>query len=199
MSQAAVHRPPARFDASVVPGAKPTPFPGFVEPSHPTLREKAPSGERWVHEIKFDGYRAQAHLRNGQPAIYARAGYDWTLRFQPMADALATLPATDLIMDGEVVAADSRGVPDFGLLHADLAAGRKDRLPYYAFDLLYLEGFDLRGARLNERKRLLAELLADASERVLFAEHLEGEGAQIQERAGAMGVIGETPASPPNL
>ena len=145
MSQAAVHRPPARFDASVVPGAKPTPFPGFVEPSHPTLREKAPSGERWVHEIKFDGYRAQAHLRNGQPAIYARAGYDWTLRFQPMADALATLPATDLIMDGEVVAADSRGVPDFGLLHADLAAGRKDRLPYYAFDLLYLEGFDLRG------------------------------------------------------
>jgi ATP-dependent DNA ligase len=75
----------------------------------------------------------------------------------------------------------------------------KDRLLYYAFDLLYLDGFDLRGARLAERKRLLAELLADASERILFAEHLEGEGAQIQERAGAMGVIVETPASLPNL
>ena len=69
MSQAAVQRPPARFDASVVPGAKPAPFPGFVEPSHPTLREKAPSGERWVHEIKFDGYRIQAHLQAGRPAI----------------------------------------------------------------------------------------------------------------------------------
>ena len=66
-------------------------------------------------------------------------------------------------------------------------------------DLLYLDRYDLRGARLAERKRLLAELLADASERILFAEHLEGEGAQIQERAGAMGVIVETPASPPNL
>ena len=131
MSQAAVHRPPARFDVSVVPGAKPAPFPGFVEPSHPTLREKAPSGARWVHEIKFDGYRTQAHLRNGRPAIYTRRAYDWTLRFQTIADALATLPATDLILDGEAVVADSRGIPDFGLLHTALAAGRQDRLLYY--------------------------------------------------------------------
>jgi hypothetical protein len=114
MSQAAVHRPPARFDASVVPGAKPAPFPGFVEPSHPTPREEAPSGERWIHEIKFDGYQAQAHLRNGQPAIYTRAGYDWTLRFQTIADALPTLPANDLIRDGEAVVADSRGIPISG-------------------------------------------------------------------------------------
>jgi bifunctional non-homologous end joining protein LigD len=129
---------------------------------------------------------------NGCPAIYTRRAYDWTLRFRTIADALAALPADDLIPDGEALVADSRGVPDFGLLHADPAAGRKDRLLYYAFDLLYLDGFDLRGARLAERKRLLAELLADASERILFAEHLEGEGAQIQERAGAMGVIVET-------
>jgi ATP-dependent DNA ligase len=72
MSQAAVQRPPARFDASVVTGAKPAPFPGFVEPCHPTLREEAPAGARWVHEIKFDGYRTQAHLQNGRPAIYTR-------------------------------------------------------------------------------------------------------------------------------
>jgi bifunctional non-homologous end joining protein LigD len=124
MSQAAVHRPPARFDASVVPGAKPAPFPGFVEPSHPTLGEKAPSGERWVHELKFDGYRIQAHLHNGQPAMYTRRGHEWTLRFQTIADALANLPANELILDGEAVVADSRGVPDFGLLHADNAAGR---------------------------------------------------------------------------
>jgi bifunctional non-homologous end joining protein LigD len=82
------------------------------------------------------------------------------------------------------------GVPDFGLLHADLAADRQDRLLYYAFDLLYLDGFDLRGARLAERKRVLAELLAGASGRILYAEHLEGDGAEIHERACAMGVEG---------
>ena len=127
MSQAAVHRPPARFDAS------------------------------------------------------ARRAYDWTLRFRTIANALAALPAKDLILDGEAVVADTRGVPDFGLLHADFVAGRKHRLLDYAFDLLYLDGLDLRGARLIDRKRMLAELLT-ASERILFAEHLEGSGAEIQER-----------------
>jgi bifunctional non-homologous end joining protein LigD len=153
MSRAATRGSPARFDASLLPGARPAPFPGFIEPCHPTLRQKAPSGRDWVHEIKLDGYRTQAHLRNGEPAIYTRRGYDWTVRFQPIAEALAALPAKDLILDGEAVVADSRGIPDFGLLHADLAAGRRDRLLYYAFDLLYLDGFDLRGARLIERKR----------------------------------------------
>jgi hypothetical protein len=129
-----------------------------------------------VHEIKYHGYRVQAHLQNGQAAIYTRRGHDWRQRFQPIADALAKLPAADLILDGEAVVADSRGIPDFGLLHADLAASRTDRLLYYAFDLLYLDGFDLRGAPLAERKGMVSELLAEASERILFAEHLEGDG-----------------------
>jgi bifunctional non-homologous end joining protein LigD len=190
MSQAAVHRSPERYFPKRLPGAKAAPFPGFIEPCHPTLRQEAPSGAGWLHEIKFDGYRTQAHLRNGRPAIYTRAGYDWTRRFQPIADTLATLPLTDLILDGEAVVADSRGIPDFGLLHADLAAGRKDRLLYYAFDLLYIDGFDLRRAQLAERKRLLSELLADTSERILYAEHLEGDGAEIYARACAMGLEG---------
>jgi bifunctional non-homologous end joining protein LigD len=179
-----------RVNPSVVAGAKPAPFPGFIEPCHPTPREEGPSGGRWIHEIKFDGYRTQAHLRSGRPAMYTRRGHDWTRRFQPIADALAKLPAADLILDGEAVVADSRGIPDFGLLHADLAASRGDRLLYYAFDLLYLDGLDLRGARLAERKRVLAELLAGTSERILYAEHLEGDGAEIQERACAMGLEG---------
>jgi bifunctional non-homologous end joining protein LigD len=120
-----------RVEPSVVPGARPAPFPGFIEPCHPTLRQKASSCGGWVHEIKFDGCRTQAHLRNGQPAVCTRRGYDWTLRFRTIADALATLPAEDLILDGEAVMADSRGVPDFELLYADLAGGRKDRLLYY--------------------------------------------------------------------
>jgi ATP-dependent DNA ligase len=73
---------PLNLDASVLPGAKPAPFPGFVEPCHPTLREEAPSGERWVDEIKFDGYRMQAHLRKRtRPTISTRRGHDWTRRF----------------------------------------------------------------------------------------------------------------------
>ena len=75
MSQAAARRLPARFDASVLPDAKPASFPGFIEPCHPTLREEAPSGTCWIHEIKFDGYRMQAHLRNARPAIYTRRAY----------------------------------------------------------------------------------------------------------------------------
>ena len=119
-----------RVDPSVAPGAKPAPFPGFLEPCHPTLRQEPPSGGSSVHEIKFDGYRTQAHLRNGEPALYTRRGYDWTLRIRSI-DAVAALPAKDLILDGEAVVVDSRGIPDFGLLHADLAGGRKDRLLYY--------------------------------------------------------------------
>jgi hypothetical protein len=115
----------------VVPRAKPAPFPGFVEPCHPTLRAGAPSGERWVHEIKFDGYRTQVQLRGGRATIYTREAYDWTLRFQTIADARANLPANDLILDSEAVVSDSRGIPDFGLRHAALAPGRQDRLHYH--------------------------------------------------------------------
>ena len=75
MSRAAAQRTPVGFNASVLPGAKPARFPGFVEPCHPTLREKAPAGGRWVHEIKLDGYRTQAHRRNGRPAIYTQRAY----------------------------------------------------------------------------------------------------------------------------
>jgi hypothetical protein len=128
MSQAAVQRPPARVDASVVTGAKPAPFPGFIV--SPDSTRGGPAGAGFA-KSSFDGYRTQAHFRNGRPAIYTRRGHDWTQRLQPIADALATLPATDLILDGGAVVAGSRGIPDFGLLHAALAAGRQDRLLYH--------------------------------------------------------------------
>jgi ATP-dependent DNA ligase len=75
MTGAAADLSPARFDAGVVAGANPAPFPGFIEPHHPTLREQAPPGVRWIHEIKFDGNRTQAYLRNERPAIYTRRAY----------------------------------------------------------------------------------------------------------------------------
>jgi bifunctional non-homologous end joining protein LigD len=158
------------------------------------LSDAARAGSIWralgsrgqVRRVPYPGAPAK---RKGLPSI-PEQGYDWTLRFQPIAHALPALPADNLILDGEAVVADTRGIPDFGLPHAGLAAGRKDRLLYYAFDLLYLDGVDLRGVRLAERKRVLAELLAGSSERILYTEHLEGDGPEIHERACAMGLEG---------
>ena len=188
--RASKNSPLARTALNLIAGSKHARFPGFIEPCHPTLREEAPTDTRWIHEVKFDGYRAQAQLRNGKAVIYTRGGHNWTDRFRPIADALRRLKATELILDGEVVVVDARGIPDFGMLHAALAGGNTEQLLYYVFDLLYLDGFDLRDASLAERKRCLVALLAGAGERILFAEHLEGEGSAIFKRACAMGLEG---------
>jgi hypothetical protein len=83
----------------MLPGAKPAPFPGFIEPCIPTLGSAVPAGSGWLYEIKFDGYRVQLRLNDGRPSILTRGGYDWTGRFAPIARALATWPANDLILD----------------------------------------------------------------------------------------------------
>jgi bifunctional non-homologous end joining protein LigD len=128
------------------------------------LRPNVPEGPHWVYEIKYDGYRVQAHLNRGEPTVTSE-GHDWSKQFKPIALALAKLQAKYLIADGEVVVIDSHGVPDFSALHADLATGRTDRLLYYTFDLLYLDGFDLRASPLLQPKRVLS-LLLDKVDRV---------------------------------
>jgi len=107
---------------------KDTPFPGFVQPCLPSLIPTVPSGSEWVHEIKYDGYRTQAHLRHGVPALYTRRGYDWTGRFRTLAEALPQLRANSLIMDGEAAVIDEQGIPDFEALYADLAGNRSSRV-----------------------------------------------------------------------
>ena len=154
---------------------------GLVVHNHPGPQVRL---LEFVLPVRDVGYERD---RFGDAAV--RDDFD-ALGLLPRQSALAALPADDLILDGEAVVADSRGIPDFGLLHADLAAGRQDRLLYYAFDLLYLDRFDLRPARLIDRKGLLGELLAGAFERILYAEHLEGDGPEIHERACAMGLEG---------
>jgi bifunctional non-homologous end joining protein LigD len=184
------HRSPARFIARTLRGAKPAPFPGFIVPCLATLKDEPPAGPRWVHELKLDGYRAQASFHDGRATIYSRRGNDWTARFGSIGAALQHLPANGFVIDGEVVVPDDEGRPNFGWLQDDLAEGRTDRMLYYAFDLLWLDGFDIRTAPLVDRKRILAELLEKAPHPIVYSEHFEIEGPALYDQACRLGVEG---------
>jgi bifunctional non-homologous end joining protein LigD len=124
--------------------------------------------------------------------LYTRSGLDWTDRFPTIAAAVRGLPANGLVIDGELISADASGRPDFSVLQDDLKRGRHDRMVYYAFDLLHLDGFDTRAAPLIERKRLLRSFLAEAgasAPRVIYSEHFE-DGADLYRRALGMGLGG---------
>jgi bifunctional non-homologous end joining protein LigD len=147
-------------------------MPGFIKPQLATLKSKAPKGDQWLHEIKYDGYRIQVHLNRGRKKVFTRTGLDWTKRFTEIAGALA-IPG-EAIFDGEVMVIHE-GRANFSELQAELAAGRQGRLVYYAFDLLWRNG-DLRKLPQIERKQLLLDLLGenDVELPVLYSEHLTG-------------------------
>jgi bifunctional non-homologous end joining protein LigD len=185
-------RSSSRFLARVLPGAKPGPFPDFVAPCLASLRTKVPSARGFVHELKLDGYRIQAHFRDGRVTLYPRSGLDWTARFPWIGADVAHLPAGKVIIDGEVVSVDSSGRPNFGALQEDLKRRRHDRMVYYAFDLLHLDGFDTRPAPLVERKRVLQSFLTEGQKlapRVLYSEHFE-DGAALYAQAVKLGLEG---------
>ena len=132
-------------------------MPGFFKPQLATLKAKAPSGDQWIHEIKFDGYRVQVHVNRGKRKVYTRNGLDWTKRFSVIASAL-DMPG-QAALDGEVVVIHE-GRTNFSELQAELAAGRQDRLVYYAFDLLWRDG-DLRQLPQLVRKQMLSDILGE--------------------------------------
>lgn len=182
---------PAKSPFAEVPAARWTDYPGFVEPCHPTQHPKAPVGERWLHEIKVDGYRCQLHVWHGTVMAYTRRGYDWANRFRSIADAAKTLPVREAIIDGEVIVPGPDGLSDFGELQSELAAGRSDRFVYYAFDLLYADGYDLRSSPLIARKEALERLLASIpSGRFLYSQHVEDDGPTVHARACEMSIEG---------
>jgi bifunctional non-homologous end joining protein LigD len=186
-------RRPARSLASDMPaGARRARMPAFVEPSLALLVDKPPSGPQWVHEIKFDGYRIQARVDGDIIRLLTRKALDWTKRFPTIADALGGLDVDKALLDGEVVSEDEQGIPHFSHLQADLKSGRRDRLRYHVFDLLYLDGLDLTGATLLDRKSLLERLLrrAPAGSPLRCSEHSEENGATMLKHACQMGLEG---------
>jgi bifunctional non-homologous end joining protein LigD len=96
------------------------PYPGFIEPALATSIDKVPSGERWIHEIKFDGYRVQVHLANNGVKVFTRRGNDWTTRFKKIADDAWHINAGSAIIDGEVVVPSANGTTDFSVLQNEL-------------------------------------------------------------------------------
>jgi bifunctional non-homologous end joining protein LigD len=160
-------------------------MPGFIKPQLATLKSKAPKGEQWLHEIKYDGYRIQVHLNRGRKKVLTRNGLDWTKRFTEIAGALA-IPG-EAIIDGEVVVVHE-GRTNFSELQAELAAGRQGRLVYYAFDLLWRDG-DLRKLPQIERKQALLDLLGENAIElpILYSEHLVGDGQKMFEHAAKLG------------
>jgi bifunctional non-homologous end joining protein LigD len=125
----------------MIQGAKPSEMPGFIAPQLAASRSKAPTGERWLHEMKYDGYRVQLHVNKQRRTIFTRGGLDWTKRFSVISGAF-DVPVERAILDGEIVVVKD-GRTSFSELQAELAKGNQDSLLFYAFDLLYLEGFDL--------------------------------------------------------
>jgi bifunctional non-homologous end joining protein LigD len=163
------------------------PFPSFVGPALASPIEKAPHGDRWIHEIKFDGYRVQVHLANTEVKVFTRRGYDWTNRFKKIASDAWHISAGSAIIDGEVVAPAADGTTDFSVLQNELK-GRSTKIVMVAFDLLYLNGYDLRKLPLTERKALLKKLI-DKSD-IQFSESFEIDGREMFKHACKTGLEG---------
>jgi bifunctional non-homologous end joining protein LigD len=160
------------------------PLPSFVPPSLATLRETAPNGPQWLHEVKFDGYRIQARLDHGAVRLLTRKGLDWTEKFPNVARAVAALPAKTALIDGEIVIEDEGGVSSFSGLQAALKAGERERFIYYVFDLLHLDGGDLAKLPLIERKGALEELVGTKrSGPIRYSEHFDTDGSTMLARA----------------
>lgn len=188
-------------DLSRVPGARKRAIPDFVEPSLATLSTNAPDGPDWLHEIKFDGYRMQARIVNGRVSLKTRTGLDWTGRFPGIAEALKDIPAGQAVIDGEIVSQESGGISSFSALQNDLKSGRQDRMAFYAFDLLYRDGYELTGAKFIDRKRALTDLMDDVPEDspIRLSESFDTSGPVLLKHACKMnleGIISKRASAP---
>jgi bifunctional non-homologous end joining protein LigD len=162
-------------------------FPGFIEPALASSIARVPSGARWVHEVKFDGYRVQLHIANEGVRMFTRNGHDWTNRFKKIANEAFLISAGSAIIDGEVVVPAADGTTDFSVLQNQLK-GKSDKIVMVAFDLLYLNGYDLRKMPLVERKALLKKLIAKTA--IQYSESFEIDGPELFKHACGIGLEG---------
>jgi bifunctional non-homologous end joining protein LigD len=167
-------------------------MPPFVAPQLCASIERPPAGGGWIHEIKFDGYRIQMRVENRDVSLKTRKGLDWTSKFGAIATAAAALP--NCLVDGEIVALDHRGSPDFAGLQAALSDGKTDDLIFFAFDLMFLDGEDLRQEGLVYRKQALKQLIEKTygkhQAEIRYVDHFETGGDAVLKSACRMSLEG---------
>ena len=176
----------ARPRVGSLPGARKAELGDVPRPQLATLADAPPVGAEWVHEIKFDGYRTLARIDRGDVRLFTRNGHDWTRRYAPIAKALTELACRTAMLDGEVCVQLPSGATGFAALQDALAEGASEKLTYFAFDLLHLDGYDLSRAPLSDRKRALEAVLAPAVDErspIQYSEHFDGDGAAFLAQA----------------
>ena len=178
-------------NAASIKGGKTGSLPDFLAPALATLVKTVPKGSRWLHEIKLDGYRIQARIDHGRVQLLTRTGLDWTERFgERIASALKGLPVQTALLDGEIVVESGNGSSDFSLLQQDLSDGRDDRFTYYLFDIMHLDGQDLTGASLRDRKAVLEPLISDAGVPLKYSSHFDESGDLVLKHACRLSLEG---------
>ena len=187
----------ARRSSSPSGGGAKMANPAFSAPQLCTLVDTVPAGNGWLHEVKFDGYRALLSLGKSGVKVFTRSGLDWTAKFPGIAEAAAAIPVGSGLIDGEIVA-EKDGRPDFSTLQEAIGAGGQG-LSFFAFDLLEEDGEDLRDMPQIQRKERLRPLLAGADARLQFAEHIVGHGEHLFEtmcREGYEGIVSKRVDAP---
>ncbi|HXH52486.1 MAG TPA: DNA ligase D [Sphingomicrobium sp.] len=172
--------------------------PKFQQPQLATLVDSVPTGSDWIHEYKYDGYRLLIATGEGAATAWTRNGKDWSDKFRALVKAAAELPAGCLI-DGEVVALNKQGKPDFQLLQATLKESKGANLAFYAFDLLVDRGEDVTGLPNLERKERLAALLKSVSSPILYGDHVVAKGEALFDaicQEGGEGIISKKASAP---
>ncbi|MBN8954322.1 MULTISPECIES: DNA ligase D [unclassified Rhizobium] len=178
-------------DPSSLKGARKAALPSFIEPALATLVSKPPSGKRWLHEIKFDGYRLEVRIEAGRIKLLTRSGLDWTQKFgKEILAAFRDLPVGTAVIDGELVVEPAAGASDFSALQADLSEGRSDRFVFYAFDLIYLDGYDLTACPLISRKELLQKTIPSETGTLRFSSHFDENGNLLLSHACRLSLEG---------
>ena len=180
-------------DPDEISGARKATLPKFLPPELAILVDRAPAGESWLHEMKYDGYRILARIEHGRVRLLSRNGRDWTDNFPTIAKALEGLDAERAFLDGEVAVLLENGTTSFQALQNHLSGLHAGQLTYLVFDLLHLNGLDVTGARLEDRKRLLADLLGpvrDAAGPLRYSDHVVGDGPAFFAQACQHGLEG---------
>ena len=173
-------------------GAAPAAMPLTMAPQLATLSDRPPVGDAWLTELKFDGYRALCRIEDSAVSLFTRNGNDWTAKWRRIAEAARGLAVDQAWLDGEIVALDADGKSSFQALQSQLKKTGQQQLVYYVFDLVYLNGFDLSSMALIERKRLLAEYLAQlpADSPIRYSDHLLGNAQEVFDHAAVHGLEG---------